>query len=117
MVDPELTADFGRTLDEWEMLGRTLADLSERLVAATLVDVLPGASVVELRGDFNENMLRTLRVRRVLASDGTVVFDVEEGHGDPSVENTIDEVNAEYLDLLLDLTGDTYMGESTLDMR
>ena len=32
------------------------------------------------------------------------------------VEAAIDEVNTEYLDLLLDLTGDTYMGVSAIEL-
>ena len=115
MVDPELEAELGRVLDEWQALGRTLAELAELLAVETLVDVLPRASVVEVHGEFNEDWLRTLRVRRVLSADSTVLFDVEEGHDDPQVEAAIDEVNTEYLDLLLDLTGDTYMGESTIE--
>ena len=67
-----------------------------------------------LLGAFNEDRLRTLRTRRVLSSDGAVLFDVEEGHEDPRVEGAIDEVNSEYLDLLLDLTGDTYMGSAAI---
>ena len=114
MVDPEPEAEFRRVLDEWQARGRTLAELSERLAIETLVDALPGASVVEVRGEFNEDWLRTLRIRRVLTADGTVLFDVEEGHDDPRVEATIDEVNTEYLDLLLDLTGDAYMGASEI---
>lgn len=31
------------------------------------------------------------------------------------MEDAIDEANAEYLDLLLDLTGDLYMANQTLD--
>lgn len=116
MVDPELEAEFIRVLDEWETLGSTLAELAERLAIETLVDVLPGASVVEVHGEFNEAWLRTLRVRRVLSADGDVLLDVEEGHEDPRVEAAIDEVNTEYLDLLLELTGDTYMGASTVEL-
>ena len=116
MVDPELEAEFSRVLDEWQALGRTLAELAERLAIETLVDVLPGAAVVEVHGEFNEDWLRTLRIRRVLSADGTVLFDVEEGHDDPQVEAAIDEVNSEYLDLLLDLTGDTYMGASAIQL-
>ena len=112
MVDPELAAEFSRVLDQWEALGRSLAELSERLVLETLVDVLPDASVVELRCEFNEDWLGTLRVRRVLTSEGTVLFEVAQGHDDPRVEAAIDEVNTECLDLLLDLTGDAYMGAS-----
>ena len=112
MVDPELEAEFSQVLEERQSLGRTLAELCERLALETLADVLPGLSVIEVHGEFNENWLRTLRVRRVLAADTTVLFDVEEGHDDPRVEAATDEVNSEYLDLLLDLTGDAYMGES-----
>lgn len=115
MVEPELEAEFSRVLDEWQSLGGTLAELAERLAVETVVDVLPGASVVEVHGEFNEDWLRTLRVRRVLTADGTVLFDVEEGHEDRRVAEAIDEVNAEYLDLLLDLTGDTYMGASAIE--
>ena len=116
MVDPELEAEFSRVLDEWQALGRTLAELSERLAIETLVDVLPGSSLVEVHGEFNEDWLRTLRVRRVLSAGGTVLFDVEQGHDDPRIEAAIDEVNTEYLDLLLDLTGDTYMGPAAIEV-
>ena len=116
MVDPELEAQFGRVLSEWQALGATLAELAERLAVETLVDVLPGASVVEVYGEFNEDWLRTLRIRRVLSADGTALFDVEEGHEDPLVEAAIDEINSDYLDLLLDLTGDTFMGASTVEL-
>lgn len=116
MVDPELEAEFGRVLDEWQTLGRTLAELTERLAIETLVDVLPGASAVEVYGEFNEDWLRTLRVHRVRSAVGTVLFDVEQGHDDPRVEHAIDEVNCEYLDLLLDLTGDTYMGSAAIEL-
>lgn len=116
MVDPELEAEFSRALDEWRAHGRTVAELSERLAIETLVDVLPGAAVVEVYGEFNEDWLRTLRIRRVLSAYGTVLFDGEQGHDDPRVEQAIDDVNTEYLDLLLDLTGDTYMGASVLTL-
>jgi hypothetical protein len=115
VVDPELEAQFGRVLSEWQALGATLAELAERLAVETLVDVLPGASVIEVHGEFNEDWLRTLRVRRVLGADDIVLFDVEQGHDDPRVEVAIDEVNAEYLDLLLDLTGDSCMGVSAIE--
>lgn len=116
MADQELEAEFSRVLEEWQSLGRALAGLAERLAIETLVDVLPGASVVEVHGEFNEDWLRTLPIRRVLTTDGTVLFDVEQGHDDPHVEAAIDEVNTEYLDLLLDLTGDAFMGASAVEL-
>lgn len=114
VIDPELEAEFNRVLDQWQALGNRLGELAEQLAIATLVDVLPGASVIEVHGEFNEDWLRTLRVRRVLSADNTVLFDVEEGHDDRRVEAAIDEVNFECLDLLLDLTGDTYMGSAAI---
>ena len=117
MVDPELEAEFSRVLAEWQALGRSLAELAERLVIETLVDVLPSASVVEVHGEFNEDWLRALRIRRVLNADGNVLFEVDEGHDDPRVEAAIDEVNTEYLDLLLDLTGDTYMSAAAIGLE
>lgn len=114
MVDPELEAEFSRVLGECQSLGSALAALSERLAIETLGDVLPGAANVELHGEFNEDWLRTLRIRRVVTANGTVLFDIEHGHGDPRVEAAIDEVNTEYLDLMIDLTGDAYMGASMI---
>ncbi len=39
-----------------------------------------------------------------------------EGREDAAVEEAIDEANIEYLDLLLDLTGDTYMRSQTISV-
>ena len=96
MADPELETEFSRVLHEWQALGRTLAELTERLAVGTVANVLPGAAKVEGHGEYNEDWLRTLRVRRVFAADGTVLFDVEHGHDDPLVEAAIDEVSAAF---------------------
>jgi hypothetical protein len=42
-----------------------------------------------------------------------VLFDASRG-AELDVEEVIDEVGTEYLDLLLDLTGDAYMGHHEL---
>ncbi len=57
-----------------------------------------------------------MRVRRVLSADGGVLFDVRRGRVDPRVEATIDEMNSELLDRLLNLTGDAYMEPSMIDL-
>ena len=51
-----------------------------------------------------------MRIQRVLDADGRVLFDVETGHPDRAVEDAVDVVDIEYLDVLIDLTGDEYMG-------
>lgn len=80
----------------------------------TIADVLPGAGELEVLGEVNEDGLPILRIQRVVRMDGSVLFDIETGHEDRAVEDTIDQVNSEYLDLLLDLTGDDYMGRKTI---
>jgi hypothetical protein len=52
----------------------------------------------------------------VLSGEGEVLFDVA-GHDDRRVEDAIDEANADYLDLLLNLTGDLYIGNSALELE
>jgi hypothetical protein len=46
----------------------------------------------------------------VVGIEYVVLYDIETGHDDPAVETRIDEVGFEYLDLLLDLTADDYLG-------
>jgi hypothetical protein len=113
----ELVVEFERTRDQWNALGQALAPLAERLALETVADALPGTKVIEVRGEINEDWLRILRIQRVLSATGEVLFDVAEGHDDRRVEVAIDEANAEYFDLLLDLTGDTYMGNSAFELE
>jgi hypothetical protein len=79
----------------------------------TIADVLPQAATIEVRGEFNEDWLRILRIQRVLSRAGEVLFDVEEGHADRRVKDAVDKVNYEYL--ILDLTGDLYMGTGAIE--
>lgn len=114
MPDADLIAEFRKQRDEWDGLGQMLAATAERLAIETIVDALPNAATVELFGEFNEDWLRILRIRQVRSSTAEVLFDVAEGHDDPRVEAAVDEANFEYLDLLLDLTGDLHMGRSSI---
>ncbi len=94
-----------------------VADLVPLLIEMALTSVaeaLPGATVLETDGEMNEDWLFTLRIQRVLDAGGDVLYDIETGHDDPRVETCIDEVGFEYLDLLLDLTGDDHLGRKTV---
>lgn len=105
--------EFDEALTAFQREVQRLADLTERVTWARLRGVFPTASGAEVEGSFNEDWLRVLRVRRVLDADGAVLFDVAAG-ADPVVEEAVDEIGTEYLDLLLDLTGDAYMGRGVL---
>ena len=65
-------------------------------------------------GEWNEDWIPTLRIDRVVTASGEVLFDASQGHLDRAVEDAVDMVNVEYLDVLIDLTGDDYMGSVTI---
>lgn len=97
-----------------EAATRELVSALERMAVETLADVLPRAALIEVVGEFNEDWIPTLRIQRVLDAGGGVLYDVETGHPDRAVEDAVDAVNTEYLDVLIDLTGDEYMGAATI---
>lgn len=92
-----------------------LAVLTERLAMAEVKAVLPGAGIVEVHGWMNEDWLRVLRIRPVRSAAGEVLFDVKVG-AEPEVEDALHEIGTELLDLLVDLTGDAYMGTHQLEI-
>lgn len=92
---------------------RSAAELAEALVRVTFARVreaLPTAQALDLYGDLNEDFVPRLRTRRVLAADGSVLFDVTIGHHDRAVEDMVDEVDIEYLDALAELTPGKFVG-------
>ena len=103
-----LRADMVRLVED-------LTPVLAEVATSCLRDVLPGTSRVEVLGDLDEDLERRLRVQRVMGDGGAVLFDITVGHDDPVVEDMIDHVGIEYLDLLIELTGDDYMGRSELN--
>jgi hypothetical protein len=114
MPSPELTDSFRRARAVYERSVSELVPLVTEMAVERVADVLPGGHELAVHGEMNEDWLRTLRIQRVLDSSGQVLYDAEVGHDDESVEEVIDDVNVEYLDLLLDLTGDEFMGSQTI---
>lgn len=115
MPDPALEAEFHAAHTRYKTATSEIVPLLVRMTLDNVSDVLPGARTIEVEGSFTEDWLRTLRILRVLGERDAVLYDVQLGHADRRVEDVIDEVNSEYLDFLLDLTGDTYMGRTTID--
>ena len=114
MVDAALLAEYSRTREQHEAASRALIPLVERMALESVAEVLPGTSVLEVHGEINEDWLPILRIQRVLDGNGTELFHADDAH-DPVVELAIDSANTEYLDLLIDLTGDEYMGTNTVE--
>jgi hypothetical protein len=87
-----------------------LVPLLIEMALSTVAEVLPGAEVLETEGEMNEDWLFTLRIQRVLDGNGRPLYEITAGHNDAEVENTIDRVGFDYLDPLLDVTGDEHLG-------
>lgn len=114
MPSPSLIAVFDAAQQRHAEAVAGLVPLLIEMALTTIAEVLPGATVLETEGEMNEDWLFTLRIQRVLGTDGAVLYDIGISHDDPGVETRIDEVGFEYLDLLLDLTGDDYLGRKTV---
>ena len=111
----ESVVEFERLLQDYESIAERLAVMTQEFAEHRVVAVLPAATTLELNGSFNEDWLRVLRIERVLDRAGRVLYDAAAG-GTDAVETVIDEVNTEYLDLLMDLTGDAYLGRHEVTM-
>jgi hypothetical protein len=114
MAAQDLLTEYEQARARHTAASRELADVLTRVALATLSDVLPAAASIDALGEYNEDWIPTLRVQRVLAGDGTVLFDIETGHPGRAVEDVVDLVDIEYLDVLIDITGDQYIGAVTI---
>ncbi len=114
MPSPSIVAAFDAAQQRHAQAVAALVPLLIEMALATVAEALPGATVLETEGEMNEDWLFTLRIQRVLDADGRVLYDISVGHDDPEVEARVDEVGFEYLDVLLDLTGDDYLGRQTV---
>jgi hypothetical protein len=115
MPSHTLIAAFRAARDRHAARVADLIPLLIEMALMTVAEVLPGAKALETEGEMNEDWIFTLRVQRVLDRNGTALYDVAAGDADPAVEETTDEVGFEYLDLLLDLTGDQYLGRRRVE--
>lgn len=119
MVDqqdaPGLRAAFDAVLARYTADAERLTELAERLAMAEVRAVLPGAAVVVVHGWMNEDWLKVLRIQRVRSVTEEILFDVEAG-ADAEIEDALHEIGTELLDLLVDLTGDTYMGTQEFEV-
>lgn len=117
MPSPSLIAAFDAAQQRHAEAVADLVPLLIEMAVTSVAEALPGADVLETEGEMNEDWLFTLRVQRVLDERREVLYDIETGHDNPGVETRIDEVGFEHLDLLLDLTGDDYLGRKTVCCR
>jgi hypothetical protein len=109
----ELIERHRATLAEFSAAVDRLVSSLRAIALATVRDALPSAERLEVLGEMNEDWAWTLRIQRVLDSGGNVLFDMGAG-ANPEVEDLIHEVGIDYLDLLLEITGEDYFGTNVI---
>lgn len=114
MVASTLKAQFEDARSPHEEASADLDRLPVRMAIDTVVDVLPGAATLVAFGDVDESLIPRLRTQRVLATDGSVPFDVDAGHADRSVEDALGHIDVDLLDVLIRLRPDVYSGHVDL---
>jgi hypothetical protein len=105
--------DYDAALVRYHEAVGALVPLLRGMAVAELVRVFPGASQLVTFGEVNEDAVPILRIQRVLDADGDVLFDAESAEATPDVEDQVDRIGYEYLDRLLEVTGDDYYGQQT----
>lgn len=93
-----------------------LVPLTVAMAFARTREALPGATVLETQGEVNEDGVPILRIRRVLGRHGEALYDRNGATGDELVDERLDDIGANLLDLLLDLTGAEYLGPAVLEL-
>lgn len=114
MPTPEMVSEYRAARERHDTAAVDLQDQLVRMALLTLADVLPGTASIDAVGSYDEDLIPTLRIQRVRSVEGEVLFDVDRGHPTRAVEDAVDRVDIEYLDVLIDLTGDRYIGAVTI---
>jgi hypothetical protein len=112
-VASDLVVTYEAALVRYQEAVGALVPLLRGMAVAELVSVLPGAAQLVTFGEVNEDGVPILRIQRVLDADGGVLFDAERADATREVGDQVDRIGYEYLDRLLDVTGDDYCGEQT----
>lgn len=74
----------------------------------------PTAAKANVYGTVNEDGTPVLRVVTIVDAEGKVLAAVDEP--EEAWEDFIDELDTEYLDVLIDLTGDDYLGDNEIEV-
>lgn len=114
MPTPEMVSEYRAARERYDMAAVDLQNQLVRMTLTTLADVLPGTESVDAVGSYDEDLIPTLRIQRVRSVEGEDLFDVDRGHPTRAVEDAVDRVDIEYLDVLIAVTGNRYMGAVTI---
>lgn len=89
-----------------------LIRVTEQLAFEKLAAVFPGAHTLKMLGDEEGSEFSPrCRLQKILNRDGRVLFNVEDGAETGAQEETVDEVDTELFDVLIELAFEEYIGE------
>jgi hypothetical protein len=114
MPTPEQATEYRAARERYDTAADELRRQLVSMALATLAEVLPGAESIDAQGEYDEDLVATLRVQRVRSVTGEVLFDANDGHSDRAVEDAVDEVDIEYLDALTAISSGRYLGDVTI---
>lgn len=114
MSTPEIMSDYRAARERYAAAAVELEEQLVRMALTTLAEVLPGAETIDAVGSCDGDLIPTLRIQRVRSVEGEVLFDVDRGHPTHAVEDAVDRVDIEYLDVLIGIAADRYMGAVTI---
>lgn len=86
----------------------------ERMAAEAILELFEKADSVVLQGEDSYDSGPILRIQRILDNAENVLWDVEDP--DEDFEDQLSEIEHEFLDALIDITGDDWYGENSLDI-
>jgi hypothetical protein len=114
-MESAMVQELEQARGEHDRAVQRLVPVLVRAALTHVAEALPGTAHLEVWGEINEDWIPTLRIQCVRDADGRVLYDTETGPHDPGVEAQIEQVNSEYLDQLLHLTGDEYLGTGVVE--
>lgn len=114
MPSDELIDRYRQAREQLSAAFEQLVPILQEIAIATVRAALPGARRLEVFGEMNEDWAWTLRIQRVLDADGAVLFELAPGVDD-DLADLIHEVGTEYLDQLLEITGEDCFGHKEIE--
>ena len=114
MPSTQLLVRYRQVLAPHEEAVDALVPLLVEMALMTIAEVVQGTAAVRTFGDVDEDGVPRLRVLQVFDEAGGVRFDVARD-AEERVDVAIAQVEAEYLERLIGLTGDELFGEGFLE--
>lgn len=114
MTDDEVALETAKS--NYSEAARRLAEMLEVVALGAVKHLFPAAHMITVKGSHGEEGEPRLRLQVILDADANVLWSGD-NPADDAVEDAISAIDMEYLDWLIDITGDEWFGQHDLDGR